>query len=182
MPSNDLTITAEIKNQGDLRVGPGVVIGFTGLWNAGSITEPLYADSMMTPLTFVLQTSLEPGQSIFINVPYDALNNTPMVLPDTITVIAAQSDVARECDETNNELTIPVQAGAMEPDLRVELGSPSPTPTCPTVSFNTVIPAFSQGLQITIWALVDPDDVIDECNDGNNSDAADQAIQCGGIN
>lgn len=228
MLSTDLVITAEIKNQGDLRVGPGVVIGFEGFWNAGAVTEPLYADMMMTPLTFVLQTSLEPGQSIFISVSYDALNNSPMTVPDEITVIADQGDVARECDEANNELTIPVLAGAMEPDLRVELGSASQNPICPTVpttvfndgsaaandvvvryyagnpaqggtalhdetvpmpvpaggqvSFDASIPNFPQGLQITIHAIVDPDDLIAECNDGNNGDAADGPIQCGGIN
>ncbi|MCA9621855.1 MAG: hypothetical protein KC731_22680, partial [Myxococcales bacterium] len=228
MLSTDLVITAEIKNQGDLRVGPGVEIGFSGFWNAGAITEPLYADNMMTPLVFTLQTSLEPGKSIFISVPYDALNNSPMTVPDEITVYADQTDQARECDEANNETTIPVLAGAMEPDLRVELGTPNTVPTCPTipttvfndgsaaannvvvryysgnpaqggmalhdellqspvpaggqVSFDAVIPSFPQGLQITVWAVVDPDDAIAECNDGNNADAADAPVQCGGVN
>ncbi len=226
--SNNLVIVAEIKNQGDLRVGPGVVIGFEGSWNAAMLTEPLYADMLMTPLTFVLSSPLEPGASIFISVAYDALDNSPMVLPDSIRVIADAGDLENECDETNNELTVPVMAGNMEADLRVALGAPSPTPICPTVPttvhndgslpasnvtvryfagnpnqggtavhdalFPGPIPAggsvmqnvtvgnFPQGLSIEIWAVVDPDDLIDECNDGNNSDAASPKIQCGGVN
>jgi hypothetical protein len=226
--NNDLNIVAEIANIGDLRVGPGVVIGFVGDWASAMLTEPLYADMMMTPLTFVLQSSLEPGTSIFISVPYSALDNSPGVLPDAITVIADQGDVANECDELNNELTIPVQAGAMDADLRVVLGSPSPTPVCPTVpttvfndgsapasnvvvryfagnpnaggttlhdeifagpipaggsaQANVAVSNFPQGLQIEIWAVVDPDNAIAECNDGNNSDAANPKIQCGGVN
>ena len=66
-------------------------------------------------------------------MPYSALNNSPMVLPDSIRVIADSGDLENECDETNNELSIPVMAGNMEADLRVELGAPSPTPICPTV-------------------------------------------------
>ena len=226
--SSELNIVVEIKNQGDLRVGPGVVIAFEGSWNNPALVEPLYADNVQTPLTFVLSTSLEPGQSIFISVPYDATHNTPQVLPDDITVIADLGDLERECDEGNNELTIPVAAGDPLADLRVELGVPGPNPICPTVpttvyndgaadasgvvvryyagnpsqggtalfdhivaqpiaaggstSFDVSIPGFPEGLQITIWAVVDPDGLIAECNDGNNADAADAKIECGGIN
>ena len=226
--TNQLTIVAEITNLGDLRVGPGVVIGFHGSWNNPALNEPLYADTMATPITFVLQTPLEPGASIFISVAYDALNNTPGVLPDEITVIADEGDLENECDETNNLMTIPVQAGDMDADLRVELGTPALTPVCPTVPttvyndgsapasnvvvryyagnpsqgggalhdelFAGPIPAggsvmadvavgnFPQGLEIQIWAVVDPDNLIEECNDGNNTDAANSKVQCGSVN
>jgi len=227
--NSQLEITVQVKNQGDLRVGPGVVIAFEGNWMTQMVQEPLYADMMMTPLTFVLQSSLEPGQSAFISVPYDAVNNSPMALPDEITVIADATTQERECDEMNNELTVPVSAGGMEADLRVELGAPSPNPVCPTVpttvfndgsapASNVLVryyagnpsqggqaiadetiagpiaaggnvmlskdlsTVFPQGVNIEIWAEVDPDDTIPECNDGNNFDNAPQKIQCGGVN
>jgi hypothetical protein len=50
------------------------------------------------------------------------------------------------------------------------------------VSFDVAIPNFPQGLQIEIWGVVDPDNVIPECNDGNNDDDADFKIQCGEVN
>ena len=226
--SDQIDIVAEIRNQGDLRVGPGVIIGFEGTWNAAMLTEPLYADMMMTPLTFVLSSPLEPGQSIFISVPYNVNNNSPMVLPDSVRVIADQGDLENECDEMNNDLDTPVTAGNQEADLRVQLGTPVPMPMCPTVpttvfndgsapasnvlvryfagnpnqggsviheeTFAGPIPAggnvmmdvamsnFPQGLQIDIFAVVDPDNDIPECNDGNNTDQAPASIQCGGVN
>jgi hypothetical protein len=43
------------------------------------------------------------------------------------------------------------------------------------------IPGFPDGLDVTIFAVVDPNDTIAECNDGNNGDAADASILCGGV-
>jgi len=226
--SDEVEIVAQITNLGDLRVGPGVVIGFQGIWNNPALTEPLYADMVMTPLTFVLQSPLDPGASIFISVPYDMGNNSPGALPDDVTVTADEGDLENECDEGNNSLTAPVDPGEMEADLRVELGAPAATPACPTVpttvyndgsaaasdvvvryyagnpnqggtalhdevfsgsipaggstTVDVAIPGFPQGLQVEIWAQVDPDNVIEECNDGNNTNVASPKIQCGGVN
>ena len=225
--SSDVTITAEIKNQGDVRVGPGVVLGFHGEWLGASLQEPLYADPLMTPLVVVLGSAIEPGASVFVSVQYSALDNSPMTLPDNITLVVDETAAERECDETNNSITVPVKGGDQAPDLRVELGTPSKTPVCPSlpttvyndgtgpatgvvvrfyagnpsqggyalhdellpgtltpgqqVSFNATIPSFPEGLDIEVWAVVDPAKVIKECNDGNNDDAADARITCGGI-
>jgi subtilase family serine protease len=161
-------------------------------------------------------------------VQYDAANNGPMVLPDNLTVVVDQGLQERECNETNNQVTVPVTPGQPEPDLRVALAAPSPMPTCPTLpttvyndgsapasgivvryyagdpnqggtalydfavpgtlaaggvtSFDASIPAFPQGLSVQIWAVVDPNNTVAECNDGNNNDAANGKIECGGIN
>jgi len=37
-------------------------------------------------------------------------------------------------------------------------------------------------LEILLNAVVDPNNEVVECNDGNNQDAADTTIQCGGVN
>ena len=223
-----LDITVQIKNQGDVRVGPGVVVGFHGTWSSPALSEPLHADLAQTPLRAVLQTSIEPGDSIFLTVSYDASWNAPGVLPDTVTVVVDETSLERECDESNNEIDKPVAAGTQLPDLRISLGVPAIVPTCPTlpttvyndgsapasdvlvryyqgnpsqggtalhdvllpgpiapqgsVTFDEALPLFPQGVSIQVWAVVDPLDTIEECNDGNNADAADQKVQCGGIN
>jgi hypothetical protein len=50
------------------------------------------------------------------------------------------------------------------------------------VSFTATIPNFPDNLSILIYGIVDPDDAIPECNDGNNKDAADNKIECGQLN
>ena len=42
-------------------------------------------------------------------------------------------------------------------------------------------PAVPTNLDVTIFAVVDPNNTIAECNDGNNGDQADVAIECGGV-
>jgi hypothetical protein len=225
--STELTITVEIKNQGDVRVGPGIVVGFHGDWTAAGLQEPLYADVAMTPLTVTLGSAIEPGASIYVSVQYDAANNSPMTLPDEVTVVVDEFEAERECDELNNEATVAVAAGLAAPDLRVELATPVLQPDCPTVpttvfndgtgpasgilvryyagnpsqggsalhdelvpgtlmagaqlSFSPTIPDFPEGLDIEIWAVVDPQQAIEECNDGNNADAADATVECGAV-
>jgi hypothetical protein len=225
--SNLLTITAKIDNAGDLRVGPGVVVTFYGVW--GMTTEPLYADAMMMPLTATIQSSLEPGDSIILSVDYNAANNPAGTLPDEIKVVVDEADVESECKEDNNALTKPVEPSMPLADLRIELGlvtdANCPKPEVPTtvfndgaapasnvvvryysgdpnaggtvlqeqvvpgpidpnssVSFTATINAFPDNLSILIYGIVDPDDLIAECNDGNNKDAADSKVECGEIN
>lgn len=218
--SDRIDITVEIENQGDLRVGPGVVVGFDGDWTTVPLQEPLYADGSQTPLQYVLQNTLEPGAAIFFTAHYDSQYNSPGVPPDTVTMVVDETDLERECDETNNELTKDVVAGQPMADLRLDLGTPgtNPCPTVPTTifndgsapasnitvryyagdpnqggtalhdvlvaaggqhSFDETIPSFPQGVTIRIWGAVDPDNVIEECNDGNNRDDADSTVQCG---
>ena len=226
--SKKLDITVQLANIGDLRVGPGVVLGFYGEWFSPLLSEALKVTGG-APLTFVITQSLEPGDVIWITASYDAVNNSPGVLPGQIEVVVDDGNQARECNETNNTLKKPVSAGAKLPDLRVQIGVPTgcppgTKPTVPTTVANDgsapasnvlvryyagdpqsggkpihdelvpgPIPAggnvvltptmttFPQGLSVLIYAVVDPDNTIAECNDGNNSDFADAKIICGNI-
>lgn len=226
--SEHLTINVQIDNVGDLRVGPGVAVTFYGAWTTPALTEPLYADAMGTPLTYVIQNSLEPGSSIVISVDYDALNNTPGVVPDEIRVVVDEANGERECDEANNELTQPVMAGNQAADLRITLGTPSvagcpapdlattvyndgsmpasnvvvryylgdpnqggtafhetvvagPIPPGGNVMFTESLTGFPLNLSVLVYAIVDPDNAIPECNDGNNKAAAADKAVCSGI-
>jgi hypothetical protein len=227
--SKKLDITVQIDNQGDLRVGPGVVVTFYGEWLNPALKEPLYANIMQVPLTAVLQNSLEPGDNILLTVSYDAANNAPGVLPDMVRVVVDELDQERECIESNNEKTIPVDAGMQRPDLRVTLGAVNagscPTPKVDVTVLNegsasasdvvvrfyagdpnqggmpfhqAIVPGpidpgmsatftaslmnFPQNLSILVYAIVDPDNAIDECNDGNNKDDADNKLECNTVN
>lgn len=221
--TDELVITFQVENIGDLRVGPGIEIGFEGTW-AGVGDEILNADTMGTPLLFTLQNSLEPGESVILSVAYDAANNSPMTLPDDITVIADVSNLANECQETNNELTEAVDSGDAAADLRLEITAvvddcpPDVTATVfndGSLDASGVVVRFYSGdpnqggaviqeftipgviaagssvvldetlnlfsgtaLNVTIFGVVDPDDVVEECNDGNNKDAGDQTVSC----
>ncbi len=137
--SNTINITARISNIGDLRVGPGVVVGFYGDWNAVPYSGELL-DGIGNALQVVLQTSLEPGDSVLVSVDYDAANNTPNLLPDSIRVAVDDASQARECNEDNNELESEVEAGQSLADLTIELGSVNlwtcPNPQVPTTVRN----------------------------------------------
>jgi hypothetical protein len=193
------------------------------------LNEALYANIMQVPLTAVLQNSLEPGDSILLTVSYDAANNAPGVLPDNVRVVVDETDQERECIESNNEKTIPVDPGMQRPDLRVVLGAanagacptpkldvtvlnegsapasdvvvrfyagdpnqggaqfhqeivPGPIDPGASVMFTASLMNFPQNLSILVYAIVDPDNAIDECNDGNNKDAADNKIECSTVN
>jgi hypothetical protein len=102
--------------------------------------EPLYADLMQTKLTAVLSTNIDPGGSILVTVSYDSINNSPGVLPALVRAVVDDTNNQRECHEDNNELTAPVMAGQVGPDLRVDLGLASdgacPKPTVLTTVYN----------------------------------------------
>lgn len=225
--SSLLDITVQVSNQGDLRVGPGVVLSFHGTWANPPLQETLLGPGNV-PLTATLQNSLEPGDSVLVTVHYDAASNSPKVVPNEIRVVVDDGDKARECIETNNELTAKVDPGSTMPDLRIEIGTISattcPSPQIPTKVFNdgtepasnvvvryyagdpsaggsvlheetiagpipaggnvSITPAiagFPKGLFILVYGVVDPDNKIAECNDGNNSDAAAQKIVCNSV-
>jgi hypothetical protein len=46
------------------------------------------------------------------------------------------------------------------------------------LSLPLTIDPFPPGAPVTVWGVVDPDDAIAECNDGNNADAADMPAAC----
>ncbi|MRG90559.1 hypothetical protein GF068_01260 [Polyangium spumosum] len=224
--STKLDITVEIRNDGDVRVGPGVVVAFYGEWMGGAPSEPLYADAAQTPLTAVLGTSLEPGQSILVTVNYDATNNSPGTLPEKVRVVVDDTNQERECVEDNNTLEAAVEPGQVQPDLRIDVGAASegtcPAPTVSATLYNDgSAPAsdilvrfyagdpnqggtpvheetiagpldpgqsvmlspkmsnFPPGLLVLIYAVVDPQNTVLECNDGNNKDEANGKVVCG---
>jgi len=125
--SDDVTITVLIRNEGDLRVGPGVTVEFFGTW-AGD--ESALLDASGEPLVVTLSTSLEPGSSTLVTAPY-AVGNNPApndeTLPDELRVTIdggndAPDGSERECDETNNDVLAEVAPGQRLPDLELELG------------------------------------------------------------
>ncbi|WP_437989751.1 CARDB domain-containing protein [Sorangium sp. So ce145] len=59
---------------------------------------------------------------------------------------------------------------------------PGPIAPGASESLTATIEKFPSNLSILIYAVVDPDEAIDECNDGNNKDAASDKILCPEIN
>jgi hypothetical protein len=120
--SDQIEITVVVKNQGDLRVGPGVRVEFYGTWDGDE--EPL-ADAAGDPLVIVLDKSLEPGASTLVTVTYDVGNNdapNDEALPDSVRVTIdggndSDDSVERECNEDNNEVEGDVDGGDDLPDL-----------------------------------------------------------------
>jgi hypothetical protein len=47
-----------------------------------------------------------------------------------------------------------------------------------SVNLDPVLTAFPRGVDVLVWAVVDPDGTIAECNDGNNRDPADGRFRC----
>jgi hypothetical protein len=111
--TDEVVISIEIRNQGDLRVGPGIQVEFSGNWGGGN---ELLTDSQGEPLRFTIDKSLDPNASVLISVPYDASNSAAGKLPDTVTATvdptsdASDHGLERECDETNNSISKDVNA------------------------------------------------------------------------
>ena len=127
MLSDEIQITVVVKNEGDLRVGPGVVLEFFGSWTDG---EEELLDENGDPLTVVLDKSLEPGASTLVTVTYEVGNN-PAPHDDELPSSAratidggndATGDGAeRECHEDNNEIEGPVDPGEELPDVAIAI-------------------------------------------------------------
>jgi len=126
--SETIEITVVVKNQGDLRVGPGVEVAFYGTW--GGMEAPL-GDMAMMPIVVVLGASLEPGASTLVTVTYTVGNNAAPndgALPDSVRVTidggnASATGKERECVEDNNELVSDVDPGDALADLVVTVDS-----------------------------------------------------------
>jgi len=222
-----LDITARVANRGDVRVGPGVAVGFYGRW-AGppEVDEPLRTEAGEA-LTVPLTTSLEPGGAVVLTARWNIAWNDAGTLPDEIRVVAddgAGIGAARECREDNNDFTGEVVPGEAAADLLVSLGPvevddcpdptvrvtvenagvvpardvrvdlyagnpfaggtflasevlPGPIAAGETASFTATLDTISTGRELTIWAWVNRDRSVVECNEGNNTDAADP-IEC----
>ncbi|WP_437775109.1 CARDB domain-containing protein [Sorangium sp. So ce1097] len=224
--TDNVDITVRVDNLGDLRVGPGVVIGFHGEWDSPAVAEPLH-DADLDPLQAVLTTSIEPHSSLLLTVSYSAANNAQGALPARVRAVVDEGGVERECNEDNNELTAPLDAGSARPDLQIEIGRvtdakcqmqevdvpttivnagsapasdvrvryyagdpgqggtvlheeivPGPIAPGESVDLTANIGEFPWNLSILIYGVVDPDGAIDECNDGNNRDAASDKVVC----
>ena len=127
--SDTVDITFIVENQGDLRVGPGVKVGFVGSW--GIEEEQLLAAPDGAQLELTLTQSLEPGRSTWLSVSYRAANNGRAALPDRVRVIADVDEIERECDEANNVLEEAVVANAECADVALQLGAASAS-ICPS--------------------------------------------------
>ncbi len=68
--SDQLNLAVLVKNQGDLRVGPGVPLKFGRSAVTSSLCSARECQRPRAPLTFTLTNSLEPGSSVLISVPY----------------------------------------------------------------------------------------------------------------
>ncbi|HPB97498.1 MAG TPA: VCBS repeat-containing protein, partial [Polyangiaceae bacterium] len=135
--SDQIDIAVKIANIGDLRVGPGTVVGFYGEWANGPVMEALN-DASGNPLRYIIQTSLEPGTSIIFSVNYQASYHASNVLPDVIKVVVDDTHESRECIETNNEMLANVEAGQPLPDLTIQLGAINPA-TCMSPQVPTTV-------------------------------------------
>jgi hypothetical protein len=118
--SDTIQISVEVRNQGDLRVGPGVIIEFEGTF-ADPDLEAALEDDDGDALIFTLQQSLEPGASVIITVEYEAGRNDRDDLPVSVRATIDGDDKERECNEDNNSIEAPVEAGARVADLRVKI-------------------------------------------------------------
>ncbi len=124
---NQINITFEVENRGDLRVGAGVQMSFVGVWDG--VEEPLSAAGG-APLVAVLADGLEPGRSLIDVVSFDVSNQaTQTRLPDSLRVTVDTGGTPgsgfgaqRECNEANNSLLRNVEPGEQLPDLSVAAG------------------------------------------------------------
>jgi hypothetical protein len=216
-----LDITVKVKNIGDLRVGPGVVISYIGTWDNGNITEPLLADATGTKLEYTISTSIEPLGAILATVHYNSKYNGHGSVPDHIKAIVDAYDKERECVETNNEIEKEIDPGEIMADLSIKLGAIGDD--CDNLTVETTVtnegsaPAsnilvnyyagdpqaggkllkqatiagpLAPGAHITItpvmsvtgtvwlYSVVDPENTIPECNDGNNIAKALKELVC----
>ncbi len=119
--SNEIQITVLVKNAGDLRVGPGVVLQFFGIWDNAADPIPL-VDSTGAAITTTVTKSLEPGSStLTAAVSYQSGNGGQVGLPKEVRVMVDANQSASECIETNNIITGSVSAGEVMADLRLVL-------------------------------------------------------------
>lgn len=120
--SDEILIVVEVRNEGDLRVGPGVEVTFEGSFADGD--APLLDAPGGEPLTVTLETSLEPGASIIVTASYNAANNESGELPSRVTATIDEDDRERECgDDSNNSISDDVEGGEAFADLRLEIGA-----------------------------------------------------------
>ncbi|MEO1482538.1 MAG: FG-GAP-like repeat-containing protein [Myxococcota bacterium] len=220
------TFVSQISNEGDLRVGPGVVVGFEGDFGDGFIT---LLNAGGGALVTVVENTLEPLDSLFLSIEYDAAWNGESQLPNVVRVtvdvsydantetVVFDGGAERECIEVNNSSTGSVTGSGPVADLvlQVEVTTCDEAPFTPTITarianqgnapapgtvvrffagnpnqggtpigereITAEIAAGAENLTVTfqptsfefctpvkVFAVVDPDNAVAECNDGNN--------------
>ncbi|HET9956378.1 MAG TPA: CARDB domain-containing protein, partial [Polyangiaceae bacterium] len=122
--SDELQISVLVKNLGDLRVGPGVDVAFTGHFE-GPREDAALLDDQGQPIVVTLTQSLEPGSSTIVSASYRRGNNGRDDLPAEIGVSVDARAAERECHEDNNEISGAVEAGAERADISLQLKSAS---------------------------------------------------------
>lgn len=138
--TDTIEIAFELRNAGDLRVGPGVAVRFFGTW--GDEEEALL-DASGDPLELILQQSLEPGTNSILTVSFAHDDNGRSELPAEVRVVVDPASderpdgAERECREDNNGLEALVEAGVGRADLVVELDSASAV--CPGADVATTV-------------------------------------------
>ncbi|MFZ5889588.1 MAG: FG-GAP-like repeat-containing protein [Myxococcota bacterium] len=120
--SSEIQVSVQVKNAGDLRVGPGVQIAFAGRWASPNATAPLL-DVNGDPITVTLDKSLEPGATTIVSISYTAGNNGRPDLPIEVSASVDAAAAERECHEDNNDIVGPVEAGATLADLSIAINS-----------------------------------------------------------
>lgn len=137
LAADDLTITVRVANRGDLRVGPGVVLGLYGEWANPSLNEALKAANGTDDLSVTLTTPLEPGAEVILSVAYAAAQNSRDSLPSQVRVVIDDGDTQRECIEDDNAKSV-VTADAVSPlaDLVAKITSDG---NCDAMSFDVEI-------------------------------------------
>jgi len=211
-------------------VGPGIAVGFKGVW-PGDEHAPLLGNDN-TPIRALTDVTLEPGSQTRITVLYDAQANGDNAdeLPGRIEAtvdVDGNPDFGREreCREDNNTRVESVDPPVAQPDLRIDILETLPA-TCPEAILNTTISNVGQqtahdvvirfyagdprrggsrldqvtvegpiepgqsvpinfrterfpgGRLLTVYAIVDPDNAIEECREDDNLARSENAIEC----
>jgi hypothetical protein len=197
--SRDIRIVARIVNQGDLRVGQGVIVRFYDQ------DDKLLGESP-------LGVSLEPAGEVRITLDHQAKDDKS--IPSEVRVVVDALEEERECVENNNALTKKVsRTREPSPELTVEIteldtmcptrrlrlrventgaarvenvpvelyaGQPSAGgalllakrvgPIDPNDDASTDVEIDSQSRNFTLYAVVNPDSTVRECDESNNTD------------
>ncbi|MEL6542989.1 MAG: FG-GAP-like repeat-containing protein [Myxococcota bacterium] len=159
------SIVSQITNIGDLRVGPGVVVGFQGDFGSGLVTL-LGMDG--TPLRITVSNTLEPRDSVFLTTEYDPAWNGETELPSQVRVVvdASYDEIAmtmtfdggaeRECDEDNNDRTVATVGSVDLPDAQItQVSAPTVCSSFPTVTItvaNTGSQPLPAGTVVRVYA------------------------------
>ena len=141
-----LNLSLTVFNRGEVRVGPGLTIDFTGSWGGEAV--PLL-DAAGEALVSVTTAPILPNTGLNVTITYDPNLDTSLSdrgdegLPLSILASVDRGGVTgfgreRECDEENNEAEATPVGSAVVPELSVELLSVV-AGVCPNVDINLLV-------------------------------------------